>query len=78
MTPARHEPAAPRSRVKHSTIEPLRSCKKKMFSSRNVFFAQQPSYLQYNTVISEIFARVLFSRNFYDAEFLENKIPAKQ
>ena len=25
MTPVRHEPAAPRSRVNHSTTEPLRS-----------------------------------------------------
>ena len=27
MTPVRHEPAAPRSRVKYSTTEPLRSLK---------------------------------------------------
>ena len=31
VTPVRLEPVAPRSRVKHSTTEPLRSLKKKYF-----------------------------------------------
>ena len=38
MTPVRLEPAAPRSRVKHSTIEPLRShYDKKKISKRFAF-----------------------------------------
>ena len=36
MTPLRREPAAPRSRVKHSTIEPLRSQKEENISIQKV------------------------------------------
>ena len=40
MTPVRLEPAAPRSRVKYSTTEPLRSLEKYLFFQHFSFYEQ--------------------------------------
>ena len=69
LTSARLEPAASRSRVKHSTTEPLSSSMYSLYSMYSLH-----SLYSLHTVNSEIFAMVLFSRNFAYAKFRGNKI----
>ena len=51
MTPARLEPTAPRSRVKHSTTEPLRSLQ------------LQGSYCKLGNFLEFYFREIILSRN---------------
>ena len=70
MTLVRLEPAAPRSRVKHATTEPLRSLNMLAVISVMLNILPLSDYQSLNvingwhtiTVNSEIFARILFSR----------------
>ena len=66
MTPVRLEPAAPRSRVKHSTTEPLRSLKRSVHLNVLLNIYKQNitslSFLVSTTVGESYFARGDFCR----------------
>ena len=87
MTPVRLEPAALRSRVKHSTTEPLRSLKKQIYgritTDKLIFVSDKninisiSSFFEEKKMINEnnswIPFRNLFAQNIFLVNLLINK-----
>ena len=76
MTPVRLEPAALRSRVKHSTTEPLRSLpdidgKQVIYFSHKIFLEKMTNHLEIKNVLSQnILESLRKIQNYVELSFL--------